>query len=198
MSIRHLVVDLGGVLFRFDHAHRLKRLAAAFSLSPDQVDELLWSSGFSGDCDRGRYASAAQVRTAIAAATGFDGDDERLDTEWCSAFHPDQAVLDELRRHRGSLTLTVFTNNGPLEEEALPRLHPEAFDGFEHLLFSHRLRHRKPEPAAFAAATDRLGAAAHEVVFIDDSPANVDAARAFGWTAFHFRGPETVTQALHP
>ncbi|WP_331767056.1 HAD family phosphatase [Embleya sp. NBC_00896] len=196
MSIRRVVVDLGGVLFRFDHAHRLQRLAAAFSLAPDRVDALLWKSGFSAECDRGAFASAVDVRAAIRAATGFTGGDEQLDAEWCSAFRPDHAVREALHRHRGSRSLALFTNNGPLEEEALPRLHPELFDGFGQLLFSHRLGHRKPGPAAFAAATRRLDAVPDEILFIDDHLGNTDAARSFGWHAVHFRGPETIEQAL--
>ncbi|MEU9289761.1 HAD family phosphatase [Streptomyces sp. NPDC048275] len=195
MSHHHLVVDLGGVLFRFHHAHRLQRLAAAFSLAPDRVDELLWRSGFSSDSDSGRYTDAAEVRDRIRAVTGFAGSDELLDTSWCSAFSPDHSVRDVLELHRGSRSLTLFTNNGPLEEEVLPRLYPEMFDGFGQLLFSYRLGHRKPDPAAFDAASKRLGASPDEVLFIDDSPANIEAARTLGWTALRFRGPQTIEQA---
>jgi putative hydrolase of the HAD superfamily len=196
MSRPHLVVDLGGVLFHFDHARRLDRLAELFSLPPDRVDELLWRSGFSADCDRGRYRSAAEVRTGVRAATGFSGGDEELDAAWCDAFRPDRAALDQVSRSRGTMAVAVFTNNGPLEEAVLPHLYPEAFEGADRLLFSHRLGHRKPEPAAYAAATARLGADPGEIVFVDDSPRNVEAARAFGWTAARFDGPETFVRTL--
>ncbi|MCB9669000.1 MAG: HAD-IA family hydrolase [Alphaproteobacteria bacterium] len=46
---------------------------------------------------------------------------------------------------------------------------------------SHHLGARKPETAAFQRATDAIGTA--DVLFLDDSPANVEAARAFGWRA---------------
>ncbi|THA74746.1 hypothetical protein E6R60_19435 [Streptomyces sp. A0642] len=54
MSPQYLVVDLGGVLFRFDHAHRLQCLADVFALPADRIDELLWRSGFGADCDSGK------------------------------------------------------------------------------------------------------------------------------------------------
>jgi hypothetical protein len=42
-----LLVDLGGVLFSFDHEHRLDVLGECLGLPPGRVDELLWRSGFS-------------------------------------------------------------------------------------------------------------------------------------------------------
>lgn len=193
MTARHVVVDLGGVLFPFDHAHRLQRLSVAFGLPPARVDALLWTSGFSADCDRGGYATAAEVRLRIRAVTGFTGSDELLDTEWCSAFRPDHAVAAELLGRKPEPVL--FTNNGPLEEEVLPRLYPEMFQPFGRLLFSHRLGHRKPEAAAFAAVTDLLGARPGDVLLIDDSLRNTEASRAFGWDAVHYRGLGSLHRA---
>ncbi|WP_329246043.1 HAD family phosphatase [Actinoallomurus sp. NBC_01490] len=192
MRHHHLVVDLGGVLFAFDHAHRLQQLAAVLSLPLAQVDKLLWKSGFSADCDSGRYTNAAQVRDRIRGATGFTGSNEQLDIAWCSAFRPDHRVRETLVRHRGSRSLTLFTNNGPLEEEVLLRLYPEMFNGFGQLLFSYRLGRRKPDPGAFVVVSKRLGAEPGEILFIDDSPTNIDTARSLGWTAIQFRGPETI------
>ncbi|WP_406323964.1 HAD-IA family hydrolase [Streptomyces sp. NBC_01637] len=197
MSPQHLVVDLGGVLFHFDHAHRLQRLADVFALPTDRIDMLLWRSGFSADCDWGKYTHAAEIRDCIRAATGFTGSDDDLDAAWCSAFRPDHAVREALERHRDSLPLALFTNNGPLEQEALMGLYPTMFDGFGHLLFSYRLGHRKPDPAAFDAAAKQLGACPGDILFIDDSAANTDAARAAGWTALRFRSRETLEQTLH-
>jgi putative hydrolase of the HAD superfamily len=152
---RYLVVDLGGVVCRFDHAHRLDRLARACGLTQERIHALLWRSGFSADCDRGRYGSAALVRARIRAVLGFTGGDDDLDDAWCSAYRPDPAVIDALDRHRGGRVLALFTNNGPLEEQALTRRHPEVFARFDHLFFSHRLGHRKPDPPTSARPPTR-------------------------------------------
>src|SRR5919201_5930442 len=60
-----LLVDLGGVLFSFDHEHRLSVLGECLGLPPGRVDELLWQSGFSAGCDAGRYRDAAAIRAQI-------------------------------------------------------------------------------------------------------------------------------------
>ena len=118
-----LLVDLGGVLFSFDHGHRLTVLGQCLGLPPGRVDELLWQSGFSADCDAGRYRDAAAVRAQIRRITGYAGPDERLDAAWCSAFWPDPDVTGLLARHPGGRR-GVFTNNGPLEEEVLIKAVP--------------------------------------------------------------------------
>jgi putative hydrolase of the HAD superfamily len=194
MRARHLVVDLGGVLFGFDHGRRLDRLAALFALPRERLDEVLWRSGFSADCDSGRYEDAARVRAEIRARTGFGGSDDELDRGWCSAFLPCHDVAAVLRRYGGPRTL--FTNNGPLEEATLPRLHPGVFEGFDGLVFSHRLGDRKPSPAAFAAFTRLVGVPPGDVLFVDDSAANVEAARAHGWTAVRYESLAALERVL--
>jgi putative hydrolase of the HAD superfamily len=192
----HLVVDLGAVVFHFDHARRLDRFARECDLEVDEIHALLWLSGFSADCDQGRYGSAEQVRERIRATVPFAGSDDDLDDTWCSAFLPNPAVIDLLDRHRRDRVLALFTNNGPLEEQALTRRYPEVFARFDHLFFSHRLRHRKPDPAAFNAVANHLGAAGEQIVFVDDSPANVVAARGIGWRAFRFHDVASLQHAL--
>jgi FMN phosphatase YigB (HAD superfamily) len=181
-----LLVDLGGVLFSFDHSHRLQELGQRLGLSPDRVDELLWKSGFSADCDAGRYPDAAAVRAEVRQITGYTGTDGDLDVAWCSAFRPDQQVLGLLTAQPERLRYGVFTNNGPLEEEALTRLYPEAFGVFADRFFCHRLAANKPDPAVYHQVTGLLGVAPDSIRFVDDSAGNVDAARRCGWTAAEY------------
>jgi putative hydrolase of the HAD superfamily len=49
-------------------------------------------------------------------------------------------------------------------------------------------RLRKPDPAAYALAAERLGLEPAEIVFIDDRRTNCEAARAIGMAAIHFQG----------
>jgi HAD superfamily hydrolase (TIGR01509 family) len=183
-----LLVDLGGVLFSFDHERRLNVLGECLGLPPDRTDELLWRSGFSADCDAGRYRDAAAVRAQIRRITGYAGFDEQLDTAWCSAFRPDPDVIELLIRHRGGRR-GVFTNNGPLEEEVLTRLYPDAFGLFEHLFFCWRLTANKPDSAVYRQVADLLAVQPGQISFADDSADNVEAALACGWTAVSYRSP---------
>jgi 2-haloacid dehalogenase len=57
-------------------------------------------------------------------------------------------------------------------------------------------RRIKPEPEIYAILEARAGLAPQALFFTDDSPANVAAARARGWRAHLFEGPEGLIRAL--
>jgi putative hydrolase of the HAD superfamily len=189
-----LLIDLAGVLFRFDHERRLRVLAECLRLPAQRVDQLLWESGFSHDCDVGRYPNAAAARAEIRRRTAYRGSDSALDRAWCSAYEPDPAVLDIVRAAR--LPRGIFTNNGPLEEDTLPGLYPDAFEPFGHRFFAWRLDANKPDARAYEHVTELLGVAPGDVAFIDDSPDNVDGARTFGWDAVLFEQPSDLLELI--
>jgi putative hydrolase of the HAD superfamily len=68
---------------------------------------------------------------------------------------------------------------------------------FDELIYSAALGVCKPERVFFTTAQSRMGVqAAQSILFIDDAAANVDAARACGWRAMLYRGPESLARAL--
>ena len=69
---------------------------------------------------------------------------------------------------------------------------------FEAFVFSNELGVRKPDPAAYQELVDALGEEPGAVLFVDDNPANVEAAESFGLNAVLFgRGfPERFSAAL--
>jgi epoxide hydrolase-like predicted phosphatase len=83
-------------------------------------------------------------------------------------------------RDRGFRT-GILSNSGPGAREA------ERHHGFEavtdQLVYSHEVGLKKPDPAIYELTRSRLGVEAGQVVFLDDVPANVEAARSAGWHA---------------
>ena len=67
---------------------------------------------------------------------------------------------------------------------------------FDAPMASHLLGYCKPDPRAFQAALDRMGATAAETVFVDDLLENVEAARALGFRAFQSTTPAELIQGL--
>lgn len=64
------------------------------------------------------------------------------------------------------------------------------------IFYSAALGHRKPDRGFFAAVAERLPDPAGDLVFIDDTEANVLAARRFGWRSIHWREGMTLEPAL--
>ena len=70
----------------------------------------------------------------------------------------------------------------------------EHFDG---MIYSAELGAQKPNPEFFARAVGRLPAGRPgEILFLDDSLANVEAATLSGWNALHYRTIEDLRRAL--
>jgi putative hydrolase of the HAD superfamily len=67
------------------------------------------------------------------------------------------------------------------------------FDGG---IFSGRVNLAKPDTAIYALAERRLNLIPSETLFLDDSPRNVDAARARGWCAEIITDPQSACDAL--
>jgi putative hydrolase of the HAD superfamily len=70
----------------------------------------------------------------------------------------------------------------------------EHFDG---MIYSAELGAQKPNPEFFARAVGRLPARKPgEILFLDDSLANIEAAARSGWNALHYRNIEDLRRAL--
>jgi putative hydrolase of the HAD superfamily len=68
---------------------------------------------------------------------------------------------------------------------------------FDGMLYSAELGARKSERAFFEKARARLPArSADEILFLDDTPANVETARSAGWRAFLHREPDDLRRAI--
>ncbi len=73
---------------------------------------------------------------------------------------------------------------------------PDLFDRFRDVVVSGEERLVKPDPAIYRLALARFGIEAGEAVFVDDNPANVDAANALGIHAHLFRDAPTFRTFL--
>ena len=62
-------------------------------------------------------------------------------------------------------------------------------NAFDALVISAEVGIMKPEPEIYQLALDKLGVSAREAAFVDDTPLNVEAARALGMHGILFREP---------
>ena len=57
---RAVIFDMDGVLCRYDLRIRLEALGRLSGRSPEEVERLIWGSGFEDDADSGRYTSGEE------------------------------------------------------------------------------------------------------------------------------------------
>jgi 2-haloacid dehalogenase len=105
-------------------------------------------------------------------------------------------ILEELAA-RGT-HLVALTN---WSIETFPLVHKDEagypfFRHFSNIYVSGELKLIKPDPRIFDHVERDLGTTPEKLLFIDDNPANIAAAKARGWQAHHFTGPEGLRARL--
>ena len=198
-----LVFDLGGVVVQWqplallqqmlpaqapDEAHAKVAAAAIFQAHAPDADWSLF--------DRGRIEPEA-LAARIAARTGYPLAALRALIAAIPAHLapiPDSVALLERVRAAGH-RLALLSNMPAPFASHLEVQHP-CFDWFEARVFSGRVGWIKPEREIFDHAREALALDLERSLFIDDHPANVDAARALGWPALRFEDAAQCEAAL--
>jgi len=102
-------------------------------------------------------------------------------------------LLELLRTLRGRVGLAILSNSADGAREEEERRYGFA-STFDPICYSHEIGVSKPEPAAFAVVLGEMGTEPGRVLFIDNWPANIDAARALGFRAhLHVDNTTTIT-----
>lgn len=189
----HVVFDLGEVLVL--SGSTLDRLAEHLTVPADRFAEAYWGPrdgydlGGTDDDYWGAVGTALdRPLTAEEVAALADLDARR----WADLPPASADLLDRVLAAGHPLHLL---SNAPAALAA--RVRDSAWSSrFSTLVFSADLGLAKPDPAIYAAADARYGTSPDEVVFFDDRPVNVEAARAHGWDAHVFTGADDVLAKL--
>ncbi len=108
---------------------------------------------------------------------------------------PDTVALIESVRAAGH-RLGLLSNMPRPYADHLEATH-HCFSHFEHLTWSGRVGHIKPQREIFDHVQNAMGICdASQLVFIDDHPGNIEAARKLGWQAIHFTSAQACADEL--
>jgi putative hydrolase of the HAD superfamily len=108
----------------------------------------------------------------------------------------DRQLLADLARLKDEGTLLYLATNQEHRRAAYLRDVLELGALFDGMFYSAALGARKPESDFFRFATDGVGAAPHEIGFIDDLEENIAAAKEFGWKALHWTPASGLADAI--
>lgn len=175
-----VIFDIGNVLFHWHPRFLYERLIVddrALSSFLDDVLTLEWH--FQHDEGRDFAETSAEL-------IALHPQHEALIAAWAPRFgesiggavdgmHEIVVELDE-----AGVPLFGITN---FSHEFFPPFraeHAHLFDRFRDIVVSGDEKLVKPDPAIYALALDRFALAPRDAVFVDDNPANVEAARAMG------------------
>ena len=110
---------------------------------------------------------------------------------------PQEPMLDVCRRIREAGMKTSLLTNNVAEGSSSWRAVLPLDDLFDDVVDSSAVGMRKPNPAIFHLALERLGGIAPaRAVFLDDAPGNVEGARAAGLRAILVEDPDLAAIEL--
>jgi len=199
LSVRNpttVVFDVGNVLLRWDPRNLYRTIF-------DDADEMEWflsticTSEWNIEQDRGRdwdEAVALLVKRYPDHEAPIRAYHDRWEETVSGVIQENVALLGRLRE-AGVPNYCITNFSGPkfdLSKKRFPFL-----GGFDGIIVSGDERLLKPEPAIYRLLLDRYGLEAETCLFIDDSKANVEGARAVGMQAIHFVEPMDLAAELN-
>ncbi len=194
--IRAVLFDWGGVLEVLPAPADFAVWEPRLGLRPGSLQDILWGETWSrveaGAVGRDVYEAE------ICARCGFP--DQAALYAFYEAFYPRRlqpalfAAVAALRpRYRVALVTNAWTGQRRHIAELTGRPVESLFDVYVN---SAEVGARKPTPAIFHVALERLGVQPAEAIFLDDLPVNVAAASALGIHAILVETPEAALSAL--
>lgn len=183
-----VVFDIGQVLIEWDPRHLYRDL---FDGDEDLMEDFLanvCTMDWNLEQDRGR--SWEEAVALLAAEHPYCSELIRAYHERWEEMVPGPVegtpeILMELKR-RGRTVYAI--TNFSVEKLELSRKRFDFLTLFDDVVVSGEVKLIKPDPAIFRVLLDRHGLDPSDTYFIDDSPANVEAARSLGMNAHHFTG----------
>lgn len=112
---------------------------------------------------------------------------------WTKPYAKVVALLPELAQR---YDLFAFSNTNAVHAESFYSRYPEALAHFHKMFLSHEVGVRKPHSAAFIHICEQINTPPEEVLFIDDSAANIEGALAAGLDAHHLYKEQDIAAKL--
>jgi len=192
-SIRAILFDADGVIL---HPHRFRAwLEREHAITPAMTAPF-FNGVFSRQCLVGQVGLADALAPYLPG-WGWQGTVEAFIAAWLEVENaPDERMLAAV----GSLRRAGYTVCLATSQEANRAAYMRSVMGFERLFdrlfISCELGCQKPEPDYFRRVEAELGLRGAPLLFWDDNPGWVAAARACGWQAEVFGGVEAFERRM--
>ena len=194
--IKAIIFDFGGVLLNWDPRNLYQRF---FPGQPQAMDDFLAEIDFyewNDHQDKGRpfaegiaELSAQFPQHAHLIQAYYDNWEDSI----TGANSGTVEILQTLKERGYPL---FGLSNWSAETYPRARNKYRFFDMLDDIVLSGEVKLNKPDPAIFNLLLNKIGYSAPECVLIDDSQANVEAAKELGFHTVHFKSPEQLRVEL--
>lgn len=195
-AVQAFIFDLGKVVFDYSFDETLSAWASDAKLSvPELKSRFVWDGTYER-YERGELG-LGHFHRRVVEQLGCDIALDRFEGAWISMFRDEipgtRSLLQRLKPH---YPLVALSNTNQDHARTWRRLFPEPLSCFEAIFASHEIGVRKPDPQAFQIVLDYLKKSPEEVVFIDDSAENIEAAGRLGLQVVLFENAARLENSL--
>lgn len=192
--IRAIIFDIGNVLLKFDFNIAIGKLLPLCEVSPDGLlapIERIKVAYEGGQIGRPEFLH--EVTTLLK----YRGTQESFVAAWEDIFEENLPMSQLVESLRARHPLYLLSNTSDIHMDYILARYP-VFQSFSDAVYSYRVGCSKPDRSIYELAASQFAVEPHETVFIDDLPANIEAARGVGFQAiaYDFRQHEVLLQSL--
>jgi glucose-1-phosphatase len=191
-----LFFDFGNVIGFFDHRVAVRKFIRHCELDEAACFAAVYDATIEDDFEAGRVRGDEFVRRACAAIK-FRGTPDEFRTAFQDIFVPNPDVCGLIPRLAERYRLVLASNTNELHAARFREQFADVLRHFSALGMSHEAGVRKPRRGFFEHCQRFAAGPPRESLFIDDLPANVAGARAFGWNAVQYTSFPDLLQQLH-
>ncbi len=186
-----VVFDFGGVMAHPDRSVIVQFLCKTLPFAPEEVVAELRSQ-IAREVPQADAWCAYGLERGIVLPDGWFSDFQTAQEAALGSDPEMYALVDELKGE--GIQVALLSNIAARYGKIVRAFN--LYDPFEPVLLSYEIGVEKPDPEAYEILLDRLGQPPEEVIFIDDLPENVEAARQMGIDAILFESPKQIREEL--
>jgi putative hydrolase of the HAD superfamily len=190
-----VIFDLGGVLLRTETYEPRHAWDRRLGLAPGTVESVVHGIDAWRQAQRG-LITPNQYWKAVADQLHLGPEDlDRLRRDFYAGDRLDSSLVNLITTLRQEKVLIGLLSNNSLE--ALAQLTALGIAPlFDHCVISAEIGVMKPAPEAYHSILEQLEVAPQQALFIDDSPENVEGARACGMVSIRFSPEADLEPAI--
>jgi epoxide hydrolase-like predicted phosphatase len=197
-SIDALLYDFGGVIIEIDFDWIFGRWAELAGVPMERVKSRFSHGEPYQRHERGEIELAEYFRD-LRRELDLDLDDAQLIDGWQRVFGPEHPeVVALLEALEGRVPQYLLSNTNATHYDYFRHRYARALAPLDRIFASCEMGKRKPEAEAFEQVARETGVPLERMLFLDDTAANLEGARALGMKTVHVRSPRDVVGALSP
>ena len=194
MKIRAVFFDVGGVILRTEYQAPREHLAERLNLTYEDIDALVFGSESSRKASVGAISAEEHWKNIARKVKHPVEQWQTMREEFFAGDVADRDILAFLDSMRPQINTCVISNawNDMREYLTLNRIK----ESFDELIISGEVGFAKPDARIYQLALDKMGVQAEQAAFVDDTPANVEAARSLGMQGLVFSDTPQLLKGL--